>query len=167
MSLLTAALAVFSIWAFAFKGKLVQTYKDPHVAAGDIWHPYNAISPHSGMSHYLEIDGMIYRNVRGFAPYFMEIPQLNSILFVTTQEDSGRIHLINLATSKEIAIDGVGPFFGSHIGSIRKPGEDLTDYVVRVEDDNLVVATRSGTRVLQICLDLKNQRIAWTKETNN
>jgi hypothetical protein len=143
-----------------FQGRLIQTYQDANVRAGNVRYFFNAFSVHSGMSHYLEVNHKIYRWVRGVEPFYLEIPQRHSILFLTRKgQDLGVIHILDLRTFQEIRINGVEWFSGGHIGSKRAPGSDLSDYVERVEDNKIVLATRSGNRIIRGVLNLTDQKV--------
>ncbi len=121
----------------------VETYRDKNVAAWEIRLPFGLVLPHRDVPRYLEVAGKAYKGVRGLAPYYLSIPQLDSILFVTeAPKYRAVIHIVNLKTKREVAVE-TETSFGSSIGSPRRPGEPMTNYIEKVEPPRIVIADRS------------------------
>jgi|GEM_PF-3336869 len=140
----------------------VQTYENSYVVAGERRTSLNLVSVHSSAPHYLRLkcNGRTYNNVEGFEPFYLNVPELHSILFVTVSSQGMQtVHIVNLETLKEINIDSAKHYFGGHIGSGRAPGDDLTDWVDRVEPGKVVVAARSGNRTIFISLNLTDRKL--------
>jgi hypothetical protein len=139
-------------------GQQVETYRDKNVVAKEENPPGFPFNVHGSKTTYLIVNGKTYKGVRGTPPYYLDIPQLNSILFVT-EERNGKVtfHLANLQTKKEIAIDGDESGFGGHIGSKKKPGEIMSDYVEKVEPPRVLIAKRSlnWTEITTLNVDSK------------
>lgn len=143
-----------------FWGKRVETYRDKNVSAGEITRPINSLAVHVSKPQYLTIQGKTYEGVRGLKPYYLDIPQWNSILFVT--EDSKykvTFHVVNLKPGNETQIDGGTSGFGWAIGSGRKAGEKGTDYIESVESNKLTIATRSLNWKATALLDLATKSV--------
>jgi hypothetical protein len=143
-----------------FDGQLVQTYQDTVVSAGNVRYFFNALSAHSGKQHYLKVNGNVHKWVSGVEPYYINLPELHSILFVTREGfEPSVVHILDLKTLREIRVSGVLSFYGGHIGSKRAPGEDLTDYVEQVGGDKIVLASRSGNTIIRTVLNLASQKV--------
>jgi len=127
VGLITSCLVVL------FHKKRLQTYTDRLVTAGEARTWFNCIS--------LKIGNSLYEPVRGSKPYYVHIPEINSILLVTDSHGKTTFHIINIDTKKEAAIDASRSDFGYNITSIRPPGSDLTDYVESATSDKLLLAT--------------------------
>src|SRR5689334_3980091 len=73
------------------------------VTSGDVQRPSRKIFAHINEEHYLTISGKTYRGVAGSPPYYIDVPQLNSILFVTGNESHGNVtvHVVNKETGRD------------------------------------------------------------------
>jgi hypothetical protein len=139
---LAALLAAGAIACFV--GKHVETYRDHNVKAGEIHTPLSDFAVHVSEPQYLTINGKTYKGVRGLKPFYLDIPELNSILFVT--EAGGEkvtFHIISLQSKKETAIDGGTSGFGWAIGSGLKSGEKGSDHIESVQSNKITIAKRS------------------------
>jgi hypothetical protein len=135
---------VIVVVGFNFSKRRVVTYRDTNVIGGEISSPLDVIAVHSSKPQYLTINGKTYQGVRGSPPYYLEIPELHSLLFVTTDRNRMvKFNIINLSTKKEISIDGDGSSFGWNIGVNRNPGDKLTDYIESSQTNKIIIATRS------------------------
>ncbi len=161
LTLILVALLIIGTLVFCFWGKRSETYRDANVLAGEITAPVNTFAVHLSKPQYLTINGKTYMGVRGLPPYYLDVPELNSILFVT-QEKDGKVlfHLVNLKNKKEIQINADSSGFGWDIGSGRKPGDKYTDYVENVQSNQIMIATRSGDWKEMMVLNLANKSIA-------
>jgi len=130
--------------AFCFWGKQVQTYRDTKVTAGEITRPIDGLAVHLSKPKYLTIGGKSYAGVRGVPPYYLDVPELNAILFVTEQKNHNVVfHLVNLENKQDIQIEADSSGFGRSIGSGGKAGEPGTDYIEGVQSNRITVAMRS------------------------
>jgi hypothetical protein len=82
--------------------------------------------------------------VRGVAPYYLRIPELNSILFVTESPsgDHAVFHILNLVTKEEVDIQGRDLHFGGAIGGPVPPDKSSGDYIEHAEKGKIVLAMR-------------------------
>jgi hypothetical protein len=142
----------------------VQTYHDKYVSAGELHSPFEILNPHMGGWSYIKVNGKTYKKVCGVAPFYLKIPELDSILFVTGDEKK-TFHIFNLKTKREIAIPGGSISFGGNIGAPRKPGEPLTDWVESANTNEIVLAsqglpygTHPSVRIL-ITINLKAKKM--------
>ena len=143
LMLLSVFAVISAVIVYCFWARPVQTYTDRYIAAGEMRRPIQHISVHSSSEHYIKINGRTYRNVRGTTPFYLEIPELHSILFVNEEaQDRAVFHLVDVENGRELEIDGKKSSFGYHIGSSRNPGDKFTDYVEKVGSNRLVLATR-------------------------
>jgi len=104
-------------------------YKDDKVTVTETLHSYFPFSAHAGISDTISIKvfGKTYKDVRGWQPYYLEIPGTNWILFVTGPDHNGSgnavVHLVNLNTKEEKHLRA----YDSHIGSNICPREKQTE----------------------------------------
>ncbi len=154
------AILVIGVVTFGFLAGGAETYRDKNVQAGEIESPISAFSVHSSKTQYLIVNGKTYKGIRGLKPYYLDIPKLNSILFVT-EGSKYRVtfHLVNLELKREISIDGGTSGFGSSIGSGTKPGEQFSDYIENVQSNKVTIATRSLSWKETSLLNLDSKRI--------
>ena len=154
-----------SLVVICLAGWRVQAYRDGQVSAGEIVTPVNFISPHADVTHYLTVFGRTYRGVQGMKPFYLAIPDLNSILFVTGDGDQV-FHLVNLGTKRERHITAEKSGFGGHIGSARAAGEPYTDFVVSATTNRVVVASEYPDAKKSLYLDFgagKIQQVVYEK----
>jgi hypothetical protein len=154
-----------------------QTYHDKYVSAGELRSPLELISPHTGGWYYIKVNGETYKKVRGVAPFYLMIPTIDSILFVTGDEET-TFHVFNIKSKREISIPGNGVNFGGDIGGPQKPGEPFTDWVENANSNEIILAkqypsigTNPSTRIL-ITLNLREKRIeqvegAWRDQSGH
>src|SRR5262249_6469599 len=111
------------VWLLAFYGWRQETYRSDGVSAGRVRTLLTLVSAHSGEECYLKAWGRTYRGVRGVQPFYLEVPALDSILFVTVGH-SGRatFHIVRRCGGREVRVDGGRAEFGGHIGSHRTAG---------------------------------------------
>jgi len=112
--------ALFLICASACLAAETEVYRDMNVVAFEkTWPFYPILGLHTGKSIGLKVAGKTYYKVRGIKPYYVDLPQIHSILFVT-EGDSYKVtfHIVDMDTKKSVVIDGDGSSFGWDIGSI-------------------------------------------------
>lgn len=146
--------------ALFFNGRRVETYRDQRIEAGELRRPLGDLAVHVSKTQYLSINGRTYTKVRGLKPYYLDIPELDSILFVTDSKDKKVLfHIVNLRTANEISIDGGTSGFGWAIGSGRKRGENGADYIDDVQSNRLTIAKRSLNWKETWVLNLDSRRV--------
>jgi len=63
------------------------------------------------------IDGTRFERVRGFKPFYLQVPGSNSILFVTDESDySVKYHCFDMDMDRDTVIDAQSSVFGRSIG---------------------------------------------------
>ncbi len=139
-------LLVAGLVAFKNCGIPIQTVKTDKATARVIFTGKNAINPNSDPKTELVIGGKTYTSLRGCPPFYLNVPGGKRVLFVTQKADSpyqAILHIFDLDTKADIAVDITKTGFGWNIGSDRKLGEKLTDYIEKAQDDRIVISTRS------------------------
>ena len=114
------------------------------------------LSPHMASSTTsIFVFGKKYKDVRGYQPYYLEIPEKDAILFVTGPDHNGDgnaiVHLVNLKTKGEKHCCA----FDSHIGSnIYKQNGQQFEEVESVSGDKLVIRAGFSNARFRYHLDL-------------
>lgn len=143
-----------------------QTFVDKNVAAGEIRSPLQSIVAHLSSENYLTINGKTYRHIRGNGPFYIPIPKLNSILFISGQVDqAATFHLINLRSHAEKIICGGPETFGWDIGDAPKPDGRYTDYVESATTNQLVLVETFDKFKQCITINLNSNTITDIKTT--
>jgi hypothetical protein len=137
-----------------------ENYRDSKVAGGEVVRPLNLLAVHSSQLQYLTVNGQTYRGVRGLPPYYLDVPTLNSILFVTGDIGGQTVfHLVNLLSKQEIKFNGGTSGFGGHIGANRRPHEPFRDYIEGVSSNEVTLAKRTPYWMERTVLNLKTKRV--------
>jgi hypothetical protein len=118
----------------------------------------NLVNVHASHGYYeMTVCGAKYSEVRGWHPFYIPIPEKDSILFVTGRNyDNGQaiVHVVNLKTKTEVHF----PAYDSDIGSnIRNDGGSY-ERVKEISGDKLVICAGSASRTnceSQFFIDLK------------
>ena len=133
----------------------ILTYSDTQVKATAVLPAYLILSKTRGPGYHtdLTVQGKTYKYARGEEPFYIPVPQLDSILFVTG-EQTATFHLINLTTRLETRIDGGNSPFGHWIGwhTPENPRPGGSNYVASADSRKLVLVTlneTNGTRVTE------------------
>ena len=130
----------------SLRGVRNEKYHDSKVKAGEIRRPWDVIALHVSRPQYLTIGGHTYRGIRGTAPYYLDVPSLNSIFFVTQGNNYWvTFHVFNLVTKEDIQVEAGTSGFGWGIGGNRKAGDKYTDYIEGVASNRLALTIRSGS----------------------
>lgn len=138
-------LAMVGVAVIAFRGVGVEKYRDKKIVAGEIRRPWDIFAAHISRPQYLTVAGKTYSGIRGLAPYYLDVPGTNSILFVTqTAGDHIMFHIFNLSTKEDIQINGGTSGFGWGIGGSRKAGEKYTDYIESADPNHITISIHSG-----------------------
>jgi hypothetical protein len=142
----------------------VETYKDNVVSAGLVRVPLRLINPHVDQNNYLEVHGKYYEHVRGVQPYYLPLPEIEAILFVTEDRSNhAEFHIVSLKSGKVTDIFGGKSSFGGHITNQRQQGEPYTDYVDKVTPQELYLASRYPDAENITVLDLEHHKVGRTE----
>lgn len=159
LALLLVALAALFARYFIL-GTPVVTYKDDIVSCGAVRRPLDLLAVHSGRENFIRVGGRTYRGVRGLQPFYLRLPLLDSILFVTSSgSDALEFHIVKTEDCKEVTIKGEKLSFGGHIGDPDPPGSPYTDYVDKESLDELVLATRYPLARTRVFLNLRAKKV--------
>ena len=93
-----------------------------------------------------------YKEVRGQAPFYLEIPGKNAILFVTGRTyDNGQatVHVLNYKTGKEINF----PAYDSNIGANISSGG--AEQIETVNGEKVIISAKFLNRRYRYYLDLE------------
>jgi len=128
-------------------GDATEIYRDTNVVAEIRRRPVYTGNLHGEETVTLKVHGKNYARVRGSKPYYIPVPELNTILFVTAdQKEDSTLHVFNLGTKTDHPIPLGGLGFGSNIGQEqfgKKKGDPFTDYVENIQTNSIVIVTRS------------------------
>lgn len=120
---------------------------------------------HGGSGNYnsLIIDGQEFKEVRGFAPYYIDLPEQKRIVFATggySGEGNALIHVYDFDQKRHLQFQTKynGGGFGSGIGRTRKGEQDLVE---RATGDEIVLVNETlyANTMRKLVLDLKTERI--------
>jgi hypothetical protein len=143
--------------AFAVAPRKIITYRDNNVIAGKIESALAVFAVHASEEHYLTFGESTFRRVRGLKPYFMEVPQLDSIVFVTEERPHHvTIYIGDLQTKAVMSINGDDCNFGAHIGWVR--GQGFYDYV-ELSSNVVTLVTQAFKRKETSTVDLRAKRV--------
>jgi hypothetical protein len=90
-SILTLAVG----WIFV-RGCGIEDAHDSKASWGQYHAPLDFMAVHASRPSYIKVCGKTYSGVRGFSPYYLDVPTLNSVLFVTESMGLVRFHLVIL-----------------------------------------------------------------------
>jgi hypothetical protein len=157
-----ALIAVIGIWVFwitMIRGVGFESYRDAKVSAGEVRRLWDIVAAHISRPTYLSVGGRVYHRVRGVAPYYLEVPGTNSILFVTqTPDDHITYHIFNLKTKEDIQIDGDHSGFGGSIGAAKSPGYRFGDRIESADTTRMTISTRTEGCKETMILNLNTKR---------
>ena len=114
------------------------------------------LSPHVEPSITLIVGTNKIHDVVGHAPYYLQIPQWNSVFVATESKDHHfYYHVVDLKDCLDTVIDGHGTSFGYWIG-IRNGMSD--ECISKVGAHQLTVSRKGDKRQISYLLDLKEKR---------
>jgi len=157
---ITGLVLVVSYLGLCYPSFHVETYRDQFVKAGELRSPLSSIAVHVTRPNYLTLFGKTYRGVQGVQPFYLEVPALDSVLFVTGEDDQ-TFHLVNLKTRKHLGVGGLKTSFGGHI--------PYDDFVESASANQVVVATRYQDAKKSFFLNFRSgkvERIVYEKYEN-
>ena len=135
-------------------------FKDDKVTVTETLHSYIPFSAHAGISDTISITvfGKTYKGVRGWQPFYLEIPGTNLILFVTGPDHNGSgnavVHLINLKTKDEKHFRAYDSHIGSNIHPKEKQTEQNFEKIENVTNNTVVISAGFLDRRYRYYLDL-------------
>jgi len=142
-------------------GVPVITYNSGLVASGVVRRPLDTLAVHASRENFLRVGGKIYRRVRGLQPFYLRLPQLQSILFITdVGRDGADFHIVRTNDWSELRIRGEKLSFGGHIGDPDPAGSPYTDFVEKEDNGELVLATKYPRARTLVFLDLKERKVS-------
>ena len=156
-------LAVLCGTCFCCSASTKEVYKDEVITVTETVRSLVPFSPHVGIYDTISIHVFekTYKNVRGWKPYHLEIPQKNSILFVTGRDyDNGQatVYIVNLKTKKALSFPAHDSHIGSNICPKDKETEQGFEKVESVTGDKLVITAGSLDTRFRYFLDLKEAK---------
>jgi hypothetical protein len=139
----------------------IETFSDSTASGGELRSPFQDLFAHISEDHYLKINGKTFSNIIGGPPYYLEVPDLHSVLFVTGNEDKGdvKFHILSRKTGQETVIHGGQLHFGFDIGAPRKPGEAYTDFVQKASSNEVTLVSQGSKARVIIVLNLRSNKV--------
>ena len=136
--ILTAGLAAAVHWRHA-AGKLIGKWR----------HGQTATAPKSGpyVPQTLQLRGWQFNDVLGYPPYYLDAPQIDSVVFVTRLSASGTntIHIFNLKNGRDIQVNTLADF-GRNIGMTNG---GFLDYVESATTDRVDLSSEMNAGVVR------------------
>lgn len=111
----------------------------------------------------ITFDGKTYRNVRGLKPYYISVPKLDSILFVTGVTNA-TFYLARLDTRQITKIDGGNSPFGTWTGWDSSYPVGASNFVASADSNGLSLVTLNDRKRVTEYLDLKKKQVEARKE---
>ena len=104
--------------------------------------PHSTGNSSESTIHSVEFSGKKFPEVLGYPPYYLEVPQLGSVVFVTRLGSGGSniIHILNRKSGQDVQIPTIADF-GRSIGLTNGA---FQEYIERVEPGKISVASESG-----------------------
>lgn len=146
----------------------VQQFEDKNASGGEVRLPFQSVFAHLSQEFYLTVNGKTFRNVRGTVPFYLEVPQLHSIVFVTGKMDySSIVHVYDLQSKEEKTFEN-GPIgFGWDVGGTNQPGAPWTVYVLKATTNEITLAWHAEKGRDLITLKLDSRRVEVNPSINH
>ena len=140
--------------------KVVYSDKDVSVTLKDT---VNLINVHASAGFFeMTVCGAKYSEVRGWIPFYLTIPQKDSILFVTGRDyDNGQatVHVVNLKTKTETHFPAYDSRSGSNIRNTNNVDEfgnvEMFENVENLNGDEVVIAAGASNIRYRYYLNLQ------------
>ena len=130
-----AQVAIFVVVTFAVYAQTTTNNWDQRIISKKRHPLASFINPHVSPIKMLVIDGKRFERVRGLKKYYLQVPNANSIVFITDEEDYSVVyHIFNMDTDEDIAIHALDSMFGWDIGS-----DNSQDAVEKTENGIIVL----------------------------
>jgi len=143
-----------------YGGFPLETVRDGKVVARVIARPSNLLNPHATLLSTLQVGGQTFCWLRGIAPFYVDVPSGNRILFLT-DDGSLVIHVFDLATQQDTTVDAHclrDWGFGYTLGARNPEGRD--DRIESAGSNILVMAWAGGkNRICRCRMDLQHKAI--------
>ncbi len=140
--------------AILVRGVRVEQYRDAYVRAGEVKHLWDMFAIHASRPLWLTVGGNTHLGVRGQPPYYLEVPGLKAILFVTDHVGKVVFHVVHTTGEWEVEIDGKGSTFGWSIGTKRTKGDEFTEWIEAATNSQIWLVTRTDWGKARTQLDL-------------
>src|SRR5260370_14878648 len=147
-------------------GGRTEVYRDEYVIAEVETPSILKGNLHGDEIFYLKAFGRTYKWVQGSKPFYIDIPKLAAIAFVTQDlRDRCTLHVVNIESKKETEVKLVDFTFGSFIGYEhfgRKRGDPGTDFI-DVSGERLLLTMRSWRWKSRAVVNLTSKSIERTE----
>jgi hypothetical protein len=143
-------------------GKVI--FSDAQVAALHSDAFFSSINVHgAGERMTLKVRGVSDANVRGGKPFYITVPELESIVFVTGRSSNkATLHIVSNTDGRHLAIPLGGSDFGNFIGGEAqgiKVGEPGTDWVEMLDANSMRLVHRSFSGRSSSIVNFKNRTV--------
>lgn len=147
-------------------------YKDANVKAITVQPMFLAFpdAAANGFRTDLKVFGKTYRDVRGLEPYYINVPALDSILFVTGNnvgQAKATFYLVSVATHQVTKVDGDDSPFGIYIGWDGTYPPGATNYIASADTNGLVLVTGDSQKRVREYLDLRTKTLERGRRDSN
>ena len=159
-------LALVSLLLASCAASRVKLFQDDIVTVEEADPPLLLLNVHGSSKRYLTVRGETYGGVTGIAPFYLNLPELDSILFVTRQSGSaGRatIHVVKKRLNGAIEIDIGNDDFGGNIGLTRDAGGKFSDTIERIDSGRIWLVSRKLLTTRTIVLNLERKIVERTE----
>ena len=158
--ILVSAMVLVGLIVACFQRHKVEAFKRKDISGGQLRSPLQSIFAHLSEHNYLTVSGKTYEDVRGGNPSYLEVPELHSILFVTGEPSrQATFHIFNVETKSEKTIDGGLLNFGEGIGAPGKPGQAYTEFILKANSNEFVLASQYPDFRKVITLNLTSKQV--------
>jgi len=118
------------------------------------------LSPHVDPSITLIVGTNDIHDVVGRPPYYLQIPEWNSIFVAAeTKDHLFYYHIVNMKSARDTVVDGRGTSFGYWIGATNGISRE---YILEVSGNLLKIATAGGSRRTTYVVDVDKRRAVAT-----
>jgi len=117
------------------------------------------LNAHLSGTMYLTVIGKTYKNVWGSGACYLDLPTLDSILFVTRLNDVETYHIVNIKTKKEIDIDARHGGLCIFTGPKGAPPGHIGQYIDNITPGKITVVDRQASKMTMEVLNLESKTI--------
>src|SRR4051812_3719395 len=130
------------------------------------WHEISKARIVADPSRQLKVHGLSFSNLRGEPPFYLPVPNLDWILFVTaTNENRSIIHIFDLTTDTQELIPLIG-FVDGFGRSINSHNKESVDSVLGATTSNLVLRSIAPNVETEFEVNLANRTCTLLYATN-
>jgi len=152
--------ATISLLTACSKSERNVAVSDTNITVGEITRAIDLVNIHSSKQKFVEVAGKRYVDLRGNRPYYLSIPEKDSIIFVTEESNhQSTIHVVNLKSHEHFSIKDAGSL-GRGIGSTKPKGSPFTDWIGEVAGNRVAVVSRGDESEEVIVIDFDSKRLA-------